>query len=193
MAYQKAAGRNHSSLRTTGLVIEKYRSGAAPRGGLQVGPAHGQLGWQATVADSDYLANNGAALVKAIEADPVTKQRLYDAREPFKGGEMSSKEIIEKAIKDLQAYLKITPSTCLENWTFLCPSSVALPDSSVSMTCLRFSRLDRLRAERKRRVRLDRLRTTTPDPEAGMALGQVWSSGAVSLKCGRFSGSVRVR
>ncbi|KAJ7497726.1 hypothetical protein FB451DRAFT_1121453 [Mycena latifolia] len=53
--------------------------------------------------DIDYLANNGAALAKAIEADPVTKQRLYDALELFKGGEMSSKEIIEKAIKDLKA------------------------------------------------------------------------------------------
>ncbi|KAJ7499470.1 hypothetical protein FB451DRAFT_1385170 [Mycena latifolia] len=45
--------------------------------------------------DIDCLANDGAALAKAIEADPVTKQRLYDVRELFKGGEMSSKEIIE--------------------------------------------------------------------------------------------------
>ncbi|KAJ6631155.1 hypothetical protein B0H10DRAFT_2159954 [Mycena sp. CBHHK59/15] len=61
--------------------------------------------WDGTLASTsiDYLANNGEELAKAIEADPVTKQRLYEALELFKGGELSSKAIIEKAIADLKA------------------------------------------------------------------------------------------
>ncbi|KAJ7282846.1 hypothetical protein C8J57DRAFT_52967 [Mycena rebaudengoi] len=61
--------------------------------------------WDGKLASTaiDYLANNGAELTKAIEADPVTKQRLYDALEIFKVGELSSKAIIEQAIKDLKA------------------------------------------------------------------------------------------
>ncbi|KAJ6594359.1 hypothetical protein B0H19DRAFT_1366239 [Mycena capillaripes] len=61
--------------------------------------------WDGKVAstDIDYLANNGEELTKAIEADPVTKQRIYDALEVFKVGELSSKAIIEKALEDLKA------------------------------------------------------------------------------------------
>ncbi|KAF7357767.1 Aldolase [Mycena venus] len=60
--------------------------------------------WDGIVASTniDYLADNGAALDKAIEADPATKQRVYDALEIFKVGELSSRAIIEKAIEDLQ-------------------------------------------------------------------------------------------
>ncbi|EME43671.1 hypothetical protein DOTSEDRAFT_72882 [Dothistroma septosporum NZE10] len=43
----------------------------------------------------DYLANNGAELQKAIEADPVTTQRLKDALELFTGGLLESKAKIE--------------------------------------------------------------------------------------------------
>jgi transaldolase len=59
--------------------------------------------WDGKLAstDIDYLANNGAELQKAIEADPITKQRLFDALELFKGGEMRSKAAIEQAIKEL--------------------------------------------------------------------------------------------
>lgn len=57
--------------------------------------------WDGKLAstDIDYLANNGAELEKAIEADPITKARLYDALELFKGGELRSKAAIEEALK----------------------------------------------------------------------------------------------
>ena len=45
--------------------------------------------------DIDYLANGGAELQKAIEADPVTTQRLKDALELFTGGLLESKAKIE--------------------------------------------------------------------------------------------------
>lgn len=45
--------------------------------------------------DVDYLANNGAELDKANEADPVTKARLDDALKLFTGGLMESKAKIE--------------------------------------------------------------------------------------------------
>ncbi|KAJ7267572.1 hypothetical protein B0H12DRAFT_1097728 [Mycena haematopus] len=63
------------------------------------------VGWDGKVAstDIDYLADNGAALDRAIEADPVTKQRLHDALEVFKVGELLSKALIEKAIEELKA------------------------------------------------------------------------------------------
>ena len=56
--------------------------------------------WDGKLAstDIDYLANNGAELAKAIEADPITKARLNDALELFKGGEMRSKAAIEDAM-----------------------------------------------------------------------------------------------
>lgn len=59
--------------------------------------------WDGKLAstDIDYLANNGAELQKAIEADPVTKTRLFDALELFKGGELRSKAAIEEAIKSV--------------------------------------------------------------------------------------------
>lgn len=58
-------------------------------------------GWDGKLAstDIDYLANNGAELEKAIEADPVTKTRLFEALDLFKGGEMRSKAAIEEAMK----------------------------------------------------------------------------------------------
>lgn len=56
--------------------------------------------WDGKLAstDIDYLANNGAELEKAIEADPVTKTRLFEALDLFKGGEMRSKAAIEEAM-----------------------------------------------------------------------------------------------
>lgn len=56
--------------------------------------------WDGKLAstDIDYLANNGEELEKAIEKDPITKARLYDALELFKGGERHSKEQIEAAM-----------------------------------------------------------------------------------------------
>lgn len=58
-------------------------------------------GWDGKLAstDVDYLANNGAELQKAIEADPATKTRLFEALELFKGGEMRSQAAIEEAMK----------------------------------------------------------------------------------------------
>jgi len=58
--------------------------------------------WDGKLAstDIDYLANNGAELEKAIEADPITKTRLFEALELFKGGELRSKAAIEAAIKE---------------------------------------------------------------------------------------------
>jgi transaldolase len=58
--------------------------------------------WDGKLAstDIDYLANNGAELEKAIEADPVTKTRLFEALELFKGGELRSKAAIEEAMKN---------------------------------------------------------------------------------------------
>lgn len=59
--------------------------------------------WDGKLAstDIDYLANNGAELEKAIEADPITKTRLFDALELFKGGELKSKAAIEEAMKQI--------------------------------------------------------------------------------------------
>ncbi|RDL36003.1 Uncharacterized protein BP5553_06615 [Venustampulla echinocandica] len=56
--------------------------------------------WDGKLAstDIDYLANNGSELEKAIEADPVTKTRLFEALDLFKGGEMRSKAVIEEAM-----------------------------------------------------------------------------------------------
>jgi len=45
--------------------------------------------------DVDYLANNGAELEKAVNADPVAKQRRDDALELFTGGLLESKTKIE--------------------------------------------------------------------------------------------------
>lgn len=57
--------------------------------------------WDGKLASTgiDYLANNGAELEKANEADPATKKRLLEALELFKGGELRSKAAIEAAMK----------------------------------------------------------------------------------------------
>lgn len=57
--------------------------------------------WDGKLAstDVDYLANGGAELAKAIEADPVTKKRLAIALELFTGGENRSKEKVETAMQ----------------------------------------------------------------------------------------------
>lgn len=51
--------------------------------------------------DTDYLANGGEELEKAIAADPITKQRLKDALELFTGGLLESKAKIEKAFEEI--------------------------------------------------------------------------------------------
>ena len=58
--------------------------------------------WDGKLAstDIDYLANNGAELEKAIERDPITKNRLRDALELFQGGELRSKALIEKVMAE---------------------------------------------------------------------------------------------
>ena len=57
--------------------------------------------WDGKLAstDIDYLANNGEELEKSIAADPATKNRLYEALELFKGGELRSRTAIEEAMK----------------------------------------------------------------------------------------------
>lgn len=59
--------------------------------------------WDGKLADTktDYLANNGAELQKAIAADPVTQQRLNDALDLFKGGEARSRVKIEAMMEKL--------------------------------------------------------------------------------------------
>ncbi|KAM0448788.1 hypothetical protein ACHAO4_008261 [Trichoderma viride] len=59
--------------------------------------------WDGKLAstDIDYLANGGAELAKAIEADPITKERLAIALELFTGGENSSKDKIDTALRAL--------------------------------------------------------------------------------------------
>ncbi|PPJ59557.1 hypothetical protein CBER1_09799 [Cercospora berteroae] len=49
--------------------------------------------------ETDYLANDGEELQKAILGDPVTKQRLDDALALFTGGLMESKAKIEQAFQ----------------------------------------------------------------------------------------------
>ncbi|KAJ6443393.1 transaldolase [Purpureocillium lavendulum] len=59
--------------------------------------------WDGKLAstDVDYLADGGAALTKAIEADPISKERLAVALELFTGGENRSKAKVEKALAAL--------------------------------------------------------------------------------------------
>ncbi|KAL2204355.1 aldolase [Sarocladium strictum] len=59
--------------------------------------------WDGKLAstDIDYLANSGEELRKAIEADPIAKNRLAIALELFTGGENRSKEKIEKALQSV--------------------------------------------------------------------------------------------
>ncbi|KXS93913.1 hypothetical protein AC578_1860 [Pseudocercospora eumusae] len=61
----------------------------------------GETDWKLASTEIDYLANNGEELAKAIEADPVTKQRLKDALELFTGGLLESKAKIEKAFQEV--------------------------------------------------------------------------------------------
>lgn len=60
-------------------------------------------GWDGKLASTDvnYLANGGEELTKAIEADPVSKERLAIALELFTGGENRSKDKVEAALKAL--------------------------------------------------------------------------------------------
>lgn len=59
--------------------------------------------WDGKLAstDIDYLAHGGEQLDKAIEADPIAKERLAIALELFTGGENSSKDKIEAAVRAL--------------------------------------------------------------------------------------------
>ncbi|KAK1460749.1 transaldolase [Colletotrichum melonis] len=59
--------------------------------------------WDGNLArtDVDYLADGGAALQRAIEADPVTTTRLSDALKLFIGGEKSSQGKIEEVLKQI--------------------------------------------------------------------------------------------
>ncbi|KAL7896015.1 aldolase [Trichoderma sp. SZMC 28014] len=59
--------------------------------------------WDGKLAstDIDYLANGGAELAMAIEADPITKERLAIALELFTGGENRSKDKIDTALRGL--------------------------------------------------------------------------------------------
>ncbi|KAF6839843.1 transaldolase b [Colletotrichum musicola] len=59
--------------------------------------------WDGKLAstDVDYLANGGAELQKAIDADPITKTRLADALKLFIGGEESSKAKVEEVLKQI--------------------------------------------------------------------------------------------
>jgi transaldolase len=61
-------------------------------------------GWNGKLAstDIDYLANNGAALDKAIEEDDVTKRGLALALEEFQGNEMQTKTAIEEILKEIK-------------------------------------------------------------------------------------------
>ena len=52
-------------------------------------------------ADIDYLANNGEALSKAIDEDPVTSKGLHIALEEFKQNELQSKAAIEEILKEI--------------------------------------------------------------------------------------------
>nr|GAT60619.1 predicted protein [Mycena chlorophos] len=57
-------------------------------------------GWDGVLASTeiDYLANGGEALGRAIEEDPVTKQRLADALKLFQDVELKMKALVEEAM-----------------------------------------------------------------------------------------------
>ncbi|KAL1962108.1 hypothetical protein VTN77DRAFT_575 [Rasamsonia byssochlamydoides] len=59
--------------------------------------------WDGKLASTeiDYLADNGAELEKAIQADPITSARLKDALELFIAAEEKSRAKIEEAFKQL--------------------------------------------------------------------------------------------
>ena len=56
--------------------------------------------WNGKLADIhlDYLANDGAALAAAIEADPAVVKKMKDARDAFNGGNAKAKAAIEEEI-----------------------------------------------------------------------------------------------
>lgn len=58
-------------------------------------------GWDGKLASTevDYLADGGAELQKAIEADAVSRERLAVALELFEGGENRSKDKVEAAMQ----------------------------------------------------------------------------------------------
>ncbi|KAL2810621.1 hypothetical protein BJX63DRAFT_434138 [Aspergillus granulosus] len=60
-------------------------------------------GWSGILAptDIDYLADDGAALTRAINEDPVTKKGLYEALEAFKANEAQSKNAIEEVLRQV--------------------------------------------------------------------------------------------
>ncbi|KAF9872385.1 hypothetical protein CkaCkLH20_10212 [Colletotrichum karsti] len=51
--------------------------------------------------DVDYLADNGAALERAIAADPVTERGLREALEAFQANELQSKAAIEEVLRQV--------------------------------------------------------------------------------------------
>ncbi|KAL0936993.1 transaldolase b [Colletotrichum truncatum] len=59
--------------------------------------------WDGKLAstDIDYLANGGAELQKAIQADPVSTTRLADALKLFIGGEERSKAKVEEVLQQI--------------------------------------------------------------------------------------------
>ncbi|OJJ03994.1 hypothetical protein ASPVEDRAFT_891240 [Aspergillus versicolor CBS 583.65] len=60
-------------------------------------------GWTGKLAstDIDYLADNGTALTRAIDEDPVTKRGLREALEGFMVNELQSKNAIEEVLKQV--------------------------------------------------------------------------------------------
>lgn len=59
--------------------------------------------WDGQLASTniDYLADNGAALTKAISEDKVTARGLHEALEEFKNNELQSRAAIEEVLKQL--------------------------------------------------------------------------------------------
>lgn len=69
-------------------------------------PLAGEVGGKRpSYTDTDYLANNGEALTKAINEDPVTERGLHEALEAFKANELQSKLAIEEAMGQLEGHL----------------------------------------------------------------------------------------
>ena len=60
-------------------------------------------GWDGKLAatDVDYLADNGALLQRAIDADPTTKRGLREALDAFNENELQSKAAIEEILKQV--------------------------------------------------------------------------------------------
>jgi hypothetical protein len=60
-------------------------------------------GWDGNLpsTDIDYLVDNGAALTKAITADPVTERGLFEL-EAFKTNEVQSRRSIEEIFKQFK-------------------------------------------------------------------------------------------